>query len=178
MSETSHEDLVVIINSNAKGNFKRIRQITEFLNKYDLHAVVNGEVNTDLPPVIIEVHIFNQNKKYFIPQLENFLKNTQLSETVKINIIDQDDMPSFSDMAASFGSALFSTGKQLLKKTVDSRTNIFITAEQKAERLEICNNCPYYNHQQKRCRKCGCKMVYKTQLKVSKCPMNLWPDVT
>ena len=177
MSDTTDEDVVIIINSYAKGNFKLIRKITDFLKKYDLHVAVNGEINNDLPPVIIEIHIFNIKKRYMIPQLENFIKVSNLNDTVKLSVIDKEDSPSFTDMAKSFGQALFSTGKQIAQKAVKKEVTIFVTAEQKDERQKICDDCPFYNHKQKRCRKCGCKMIYKTGLKIAKCPMNKWPEI-
>jgi hypothetical protein len=177
MSEANHEGVVVIINSHAKGNFKRIRKITDFLNKYDLYAAINSEVNPDLPPVLIEVHIFNPKKRYIVPQLENFIKISEMSDIAKITVIDKDDMPTFMDMAKGLGTALFSTGKKLASNAIkpQTKTNIFVTDEQKAERLSICADCPYFNHRQKRCLKCGCKMRFKTALKVATCPMDKWP---
>ena len=41
-------------------------------------------------------------------------------------------------------------------------------------RLEICKVCPAYRPLTNTCRKCGCFMKLKTQLKDAKCPIGKW----
>lgn len=46
--------------------------------------------------------------------------------------------------------------------------------EIKAERLAICNECPFLNKQFVKCTKCGCFMKLKTTLLEAKCPVGKW----
>jgi len=42
------------------------------------------------------------------------------------------------------------------------------------ERLQICNDCEFYNKDNSKCKKCGCFMNYKTLIMSSSCPLNKW----
>lgn len=46
--------------------------------------------------------------------------------------------------------------------------------ELKEYRLSICKTCPFFNHRQQRCKKCGCIMTLKTTLERAKCPIDKW----
>ena len=41
-------------------------------------------------------------------------------------------------------------------------------------RFGICNNCEWFRHSSKTCRKCGCFMKLKTHLAEAKCPIGKW----
>jgi hypothetical protein len=45
--------------------------------------------------------------------------------------------------------------------------------EVKEERREICDECEFKNRFGF-CRKCGCKVLWKTAVKKSKCPLKKW----
>lgn len=42
------------------------------------------------------------------------------------------------------------------------------------KRLEVCNNCEWFDHEAERCRKCGCFVKIKARLMSDKCPLNKW----
>lgn len=46
-------------------------------------------------------------------------------------------------------------------------------AEQQ-RRLAICHECEFYDAQQIKCRKCGCKLNLKTRLQAWHCPISKW----
>ena len=58
--------------------------------------------------------------------------------------------------------------------------DLFDPNQQKADRelvesrLAICNTCPWFSKNLKRCRKCGCFMKLKTTLIQAKCPEGHW----
>ena len=41
-------------------------------------------------------------------------------------------------------------------------------------RLEICKGCEHFSKLSIRCKKCGCFMKLKTNLKDAKCPIGKW----
>jgi len=41
-------------------------------------------------------------------------------------------------------------------------------------RLSICYGCEFFNSKRKICRKCGCKMEYKTKMDSASCPIDKW----
>ena len=41
-------------------------------------------------------------------------------------------------------------------------------------RLKICNSCPAFRKNTKRCSKCGCFMKIKATLLDAKCPIGTW----
>jgi len=41
-------------------------------------------------------------------------------------------------------------------------------------RLAICYGCEFFESEKKICKKCGCRMQYKTKLKTAKCPIKKW----
>jgi len=47
-----------------------------------------------------------------------------------------------------------------------------VNEEQQKERLDVCNDCEYYD--KGRCKQCGCFMKYKTQFYTAKCPIQKW----
>ena len=49
-----------------------------------------------------------------------------------------------------------------------------VSDEIKESRMSICLSCPELLQTTKQCKKCGCFMQLKTQLKLSKCPIGKW----
>lgn len=49
-----------------------------------------------------------------------------------------------------------------------------LLAQNKVERLAVCEGCQHYNKQINRCLKCGCNMSLKTMYAGSRCPINRW----
>lgn len=49
----------------------------------------------------------------------------------------------------------------------------FTSKSIKAERRALCNECEFKN-KFGFCRKCGCKINWKTALAKSKCPLGIW----
>lgn len=47
-----------------------------------------------------------------------------------------------------------------------------ILADNKAERLAVCNACPF--REGNKCLKCGCNINLKTHFKLCSCPMEKW----
>lgn len=43
-----------------------------------------------------------------------------------------------------------------------------------SERLSVCKACSFFDKEQERCKKCGCKLAIKTYLKAEKCPIGKW----
>jgi len=68
----------------------------------------------------------------------------------------------------------------LLKVAADTVVNgvqgepILATEELVQTRLSICQACEFFSSENSRCTKCGCFMLAKTKLQVSKCPVNKW----
>lgn len=42
------------------------------------------------------------------------------------------------------------------------------------ERMSICRACEFFNHDTKRCTRCKCKMVIKTESAALSCPIGKW----
>ena len=42
------------------------------------------------------------------------------------------------------------------------------------KRMDICNNCPSFIKDSKRCKECGCFLVIKTRMENQKCPKDKW----
>jgi hypothetical protein len=52
--------------------------------------------------------------------------------------------------------------------------NLKVSDTQKQSRLNICNECSFFDKEQQRCKKCGCYMAAKTMLTAEKCPIGKW----
>jgi hypothetical protein len=59
-------------------------------------------------------------------------------------------------------------------------TDLFKPGEERSDRelieqrLAVCNLCPAFRKNTKRCSKCGCFMQLKTTLRRAKCPIGKW----
>lgn len=43
-----------------------------------------------------------------------------------------------------------------------------------ADRYDICKACEFYLSLPKLCKKCGCVIPFKVQIKKASCPLNKW----
>lgn len=68
------------------------------------------------------------------------------------------------------GNALAAAGRVL--KAAVCGAPIRVDAEEQARRLAICEACPEYDPEQKRCRKCGCVSALKRRLATEHCPLD------
>lgn len=46
--------------------------------------------------------------------------------------------------------------------------------ELKQQRISLCEDCEFFNHENRRCNKCGCPMDKKTEWFGAKCPIKKW----
>ena len=42
------------------------------------------------------------------------------------------------------------------------------------QRMKICRACAFFDEEQVRCRKCGCKLKGKARFEAAKCPIQKW----
>lgn len=49
-----------------------------------------------------------------------------------------------------------------------------VESEKYEERIKICRQCELYDRYQRRCRKCGCFMLFKARMATSSCPEDKW----
>lgn len=163
------EDILIVIYSHATGNFMRTRNITNFLDSFEISAVIdNKDLDPEKPPIVIEVHLFNEQKRNVFTSLKTYIERGGMDKTVKLTLFDT-DMPTYTDKAKTFGSAIFKTGVNMLKGS-----NILVTQEEKERRLAICSGCDYFNHRNFTCLRCGCRLKYKSVLRNSSCPIKKW----
>ena len=165
-----NKGVIVVIHSYAKGNFIRVRNITRFLDTLMIYAVVENKVLDETKPsIVIEVNILDEEQNFIISKIKEYVEKSTMKD-VKLSIKDT-DMPTFGDMAKSFGAALFQTGKDFI-----SGNKVMATERVQTQRLDTCLNCEYFNHESYTCNKCSCKMRYKSALLSSTCPMDKWAE--
>jgi len=78
--------------------------------------------------------------------------------------------------------SLSEQGKNLAKFSFDLIKNalqsgaLMVSEEIKAQRLEICKSCEWYDdsNEQSRCKKCGCFVIPKVSFALDSCPENKW----
>lgn len=72
--------------------------------------------------------------------------------------------------------SLWQQAKNLTKSVVEhAKTGgQNVTPEEKQARLDLCNNCEFYDKEKSRCKKCGCFMLVKTGWSSASCPIGLW----
>jgi len=49
-----------------------------------------------------------------------------------------------------------------------------VDKEAQLERIKICKKCKYLSEDKKKCKVCGCFIVYKTKLESESCPKGKW----
>jgi hypothetical protein len=50
----------------------------------------------------------------------------------------------------------------------------WLAEEDSEKRFEICKQCPELINITKQCKKCGCFMIAKTKIEISRCPLGKW----
>ena len=81
----------------------------------------------------------------------------------------QPELPSFTDMAKGF----FGSAKDVVSGVVHGE-GVMVTEEVYINRMNICNGCEFFRHEDKRCSQCGCFMEAKTRFKKTYCPVHKW----
>jgi hypothetical protein len=79
------------------------------------------------------------------------------------------DLPSFGEMVKSLAGTTNDVVRGML-----GGDGLLVTEDIYNERMNICNSCPFFIKESKRCTKCGCFMEAKTRLKKTYCPINKW----
>lgn len=49
-----------------------------------------------------------------------------------------------------------------------------VEEEEIKRRMEICQQCPFYDKEQNKCSKCGCFMKFKSMMESEHCPIGKW----
>jgi hypothetical protein len=73
--------------------------------------------------------------------------------------------------------SLAQQGKNLINFLSDVASNqgpLFVSDEVKAQRINICKSCEYYDAKQIRCKHCGCFLLTKASFALDSCPLNKW----
>jgi hypothetical protein len=52
-----------------------------------------------------------------------------------------------------------------------------VSKERYKERIKICQACDFWNPKLNQCKKCGCFLLLKAALSITKCPEKKWPNV-
>jgi hypothetical protein len=84
-------------------------------------------------------------------------------------LIDENQYPDFWEQIKSFQEFAKDVGQGAA-----SGNGFLASKELQEKRIEICNECPDYNKDQKRCYKCGCFMEHKIKFANVKCPASKW----
>ena len=78
-------------------------------------------------------------------------------------------------MAPEEKPTLLDMAKDLIVSTTKHALSGFKKSEDMSqERMKICESCPFYVADQKRCARCGCYMPIKSAWKTAKCPEGKW----
>jgi hypothetical protein len=88
-------------------------------------------------------------------------------QSVKENI--KPSYPTLSQMAKNLAESVKTNINSVLEGN-----NLKLSDADAARRLNVCKGCTFFDADQQRCTKCGCKMAIKTYLKAEKCPIGKW----
>lgn len=83
--------------------------------------------------------------------------------------INPNEYPDFWSQMQNFQKFLKDVGQGSA-----SGNAVLVSEEQRLKRQELCNECPSFNKESKRCRECGCFMEIKWRFTKAECPMNIW----
>lgn len=69
--------------------------------------------------------------------------------------------------------------KNLTKAAIEESLSIAsgessVADDEISRRMELCQHCEFFIHQQSRCSKCGCFMKLKAKLRAAHCPVGKW----
>jgi hypothetical protein len=73
--------------------------------------------------------------------------------------------------------SILKQGKNLVNFLSDVASHqgpMFVSDEVKAQRLNICKSCEYYDAKQIRCKHCGCFLEHKASFALDSCPIHKW----
>ena len=56
------------------------------------------------------------------------------------------------------------------------KINDLISKEIYKKRMSTCLECSSYQPKYKKCKECGCFLILKAALKITKCPLKKWED--
>ncbi len=167
--EKPNEGIIVIIHSFAKGNFAHLRYMRYFFDTLKIYTTVKNKVLDETkPPIVIELNLLDDNQQHIVDKIKDYVSKGKLEDRIKISVKDT-DMPTFIDMAKSFGKALYLTGQEAVQGK-----DFLASQEEQTHRIDVCTNCDFFNHVSYTCNKCACNMQYKSMLKSSTCPMDKW----
>lgn len=79
------------------------------------------------------------------------------------------DYPDFWNQMQNFQKFLKDVGQGAA-----SGNSVLVSEEKRLKREELCNECPSFNKEAKRCRECGCFMEVKWRFTKAECPMHIW----
>lgn len=96
---------------------------------------------------------------------------TESNETNFVAPIQVNDQESETKLPSTFQMA-----KNFIGSAADHLANGMknVKPNQQAERLAICDACPYAVENKSRCSKCGCYLQTKTKWATSSCPIGKW----
>lgn len=77
----------------------------------------------------------------------------------------QPPLPSLVKQAAGFTRSVIAHAANGAKKA---------TAELASQRLQTCEGCEFFRHEDRKCSKCGCPVDRKVTWEVSECPLKKW----
>jgi len=98
--------------------------------------------------------------------LNKKMQEQKLNDQTSTNNVS---MPSWGQMAKNLGQSIIKN-----TQSVVAGNALKISSEEAESRLAVCRGCEFFNKEQERCGKCGCKMAVKTYLKAEKCPVGKW----
>jgi uncharacterized paraquat-inducible protein A len=88
-------------------------------------------------------------------------------QSVRENI--KPSYPSLTQMAKNLAGSVKANINSVLEGN-----NLKLSDNDASRRLDICKGCSFFDNEQQRCTKCGCKLAIKTHLKAEKCPIGKW----
>ena len=90
--------------------------------------------------------------------------NTNIDKCTCANQQDRTS-PRMVDMAASFAKSALNHAKNLFENVSDPIQK---------QRLQICQECPFFDAEKIKCKKCGCFLMVKTSWASESCPDGKW----
>ena len=90
--------------------------------------------------------------------------NGKSEKNNKMEVVSSEQYPSIGQQAKN----LVQTAKAVAR---DPR---WVDDKEYEARMAICRACHLFDHQQVRCKKCGCKLKGKARFKAGHCPIKKW----
>jgi hypothetical protein len=83
-------------------------------------------------------------------------------------LANKEELPSLLRRAANFVQA---TAQHVVTGMKNADDTLY------KERISICEKCPLFDTQHRRCKECGCFMDIKARWLEQKCPQDKWPKM-